>query len=407
MTPVLMNFLQVAQYDRLVFESAWALTNIASGTSDNTRTVVAAGAIPVFVRLLNHSDVNVCEQATWALGNIAGDSAALRDAVLHAGALPGVLRHLAYGTKLSFIRNGTWTLSNFLRSKPTPEQQYINDILPMLGRLLYSDDVDVLTDALWALSYLTDGDDPALLQCALEAGVCSRLAVLLRHPSANIVTPALRVVGNIVTGDEIQTQVMINVGALESLLAVLSGSRKNLRKEACWAISNIMAGNTAQIQAVLDTGIVAKLVDLLSNGSLEVRREACWALSNASTAGTTDQLIFLIQQSCIAPLTEVIKSQEVDMCIVAMEGIDNLLVAMAGCSDSSLLTHTKELCEEADLPNILYDRIDHPNRGTWLARSRQTRACAVRVHVRVHVRCPPFPLPHVCCRREQQGVAHA
>lgn len=52
--------------------------------------------------------------------------------------------------------------------------------LPALERLIHSNDEEVLTDACWALSYLSDGTNDKI-QAVIEAGVCPRLVELLLY----------------------------------------------------------------------------------------------------------------------------------------------------------------------------------------------------------------------------------
>jgi importin subunit alpha-6/7 len=202
----------------------------------------------------------------------------------------------------------------------------INPALPVLAKLVYSLDDEVLIDACWAISYLSDGSNDKI-QAVIEAAIPRRLVELLLHASTTVQTPALRSVGNIVTGDDVQTQVIINCGALPALLSLLSSSKDGIRKEACWTISNITAGNSTQIQSVIDANIIQPLIHLLSNGDFKTRKEACWAISNATSGGLQkpDQIRYLVANGAIRPLCDLLMCPDNKIIQVALDGLENIL----------------------------------------------------------------------------------
>lgn len=102
----------------------------------------------------------------------------------------------------SFVRNASWTLSNFCRGRPAPIFDQIKRCVPSLAKVLIeSDQEEILTDICWAFSYISDGGKKHI-PLIISTNAVPRLVQLLEHPSLAISVASLRTIGNILTGDD-------------------------------------------------------------------------------------------------------------------------------------------------------------------------------------------------------------
>lgn len=104
----------------------------------------------------------------------------------------------------------------------------------------------------------------------IKTEVVLQFVKLLGATELPIMTPTLRAIGNIVTGTDEQTQVVIDAGALAIFPSLLTNSKTNIQKEATWTMSNITAGRQDQIQQVVNHGLVPFLIGVLSKVIPEV-----------------------------------------------------------------------------------------------------------------------------------------
>jgi importin subunit alpha-6/7 len=93
-------------------EAVWCITNIATGSSEQTDTVLCTA--PVLVQLLAIENALLQEQCVWALGNMAGDNMDFRDRIRANGAVVPIVR-LIQSSTVSLARTSCWALSNLAR----------------------------------------------------------------------------------------------------------------------------------------------------------------------------------------------------------------------------------------------------------------------------------------------------
>ncbi|KAH0621785.1 hypothetical protein JD844_023412 [Phrynosoma platyrhinos] len=322
--PILVKCLERDDNPSLQFEAAWALTNIASGTSVQTQAVVQS------------SDGPQC-----------------RDYVISLGVVKPLLSFINPSIPITFLRNVTWVIVNLCRNKdPPPPMETVQEILPALCVLIYHTDINILVDTVWALSYLTDGGNEQI-QMVIDSGVVPFLVPLLSHQEVKVQTAALRAVGNIVTGTDEQTQVVLNCDVLSHFPNLLTHPKEKINKEAVWFLSNITAGNQQQVQAVIDAGLIPMIIHQLAKGDFGTQKEAAWAISNLTISGRKDQVEYLVQQNVIPPFCNLLSVKDSQVVQVVLDGLKNILIMTGLEKIEALQQHENE-----DIYKLAFEIID-------------------------------------------------
>jgi hypothetical protein len=158
--PRLIELLNDEFADNIKFEAGWALTNIASGTQEQTQFLVENGVIEKLARLLNSESKDVRDQVVWGLANIAGDNAQFRDMVIACNPIAAMRASYDQATNNNAKEIAIWAMTNLARGKPAPAPDTLVQLFPFFIESIQkdSDNRETMGDAVWGLIYILESD---------------------------------------------------------------------------------------------------------------------------------------------------------------------------------------------------------------------------------------------------------
>lgn len=289
--PRLVQLLNSNDDSRILFETAWAITNIASGTSAQTKALVDNEGIPALVGVLkksvnnnNNKDYILANQVIWALGNIAGEYWQYRDWILELDICP-IISELTKNNNLPPDQNVTWALTNFCRGQELESQWgKLRSLLPDFKRLLYLGENSGVCDIAWALYGLCSTiKEPAIhsIQQNFLDDLCNLLDT---SRSVTVRIPVLRTIGTILDCPQRIDTLCQNYGILARIETILNDSNcTSLYQDAFFVLSHFAQHGTAnQVCYMLQRNIGYILRILNYNISdINTKIEACWVIRNA------------------------------------------------------------------------------------------------------------------------------
>lgn len=197
--------------------------------------------------------------------------------------------------------------------------------VPALAHLITLEDTEVLTDALWALSYLTNSENDTI-ELVVNSNITGRVIALLTHSCYDIVIPALRAAGNIVAGTDEQADAAVQAGIIPKLVQLMSHDRKNAIREAVWTASNIAAGTRDQISALVSyPGALDMVIKHLTSSPWEIKKEAAWTVANIVNSGTGNDIDVLVATNVLEPMVSLIHSSDARITLVLLEAFESIL----------------------------------------------------------------------------------
>ena len=221
-----------------------------------------------------------------------------------------------------------WALCNVIRTNAVilPCQYLAINTLAKI--ILQSEDLEMLSDCLFALSDLTT---PEIMTNLAELGLLPRLYRISKRGYRAIVPPIITMINYLSSSENpAMTTAIIQTGFVEFFFEILADEsyQNKVKVDTLWILSNITVGLPEQIESVINHPKKLETILAFCNSqNVSLAKEATWTLCNVTRGGTESQKQALIEAGIFSMfrgrLLDPLSSEKVIRTI--LEALGNLL----------------------------------------------------------------------------------
>lgn len=302
--------LDIGTYFELINEALTCLANLVGKSTERwvLDLLFSLGIVRVLTELTekDNNQVQLQESALFALSNLAGDEDLnVRNQILDDGSLVfSICRHLEnFNNYTKEMKDTIFSLVyNLTRGTPYPIYILINPLVVPLFELLgeggnlFADQEALLLDC---LVNITGGEDTQLEEAIFTTNVVKDLSEYLTSTLHDVLLPALRLAGRILSSSEHDEQQMdlIEKIWIPKLMSHLQSPKLAIQKEIYWCLGNFLAARDRFVEFAFSSGLMRTFLNLVTNTEVDpqVRIELLRTLSNATGVANEKQILTLVE----------------------------------------------------------------------------------------------------------------
>jgi hypothetical protein len=294
-----------------------------------------AGVVSASIRVVKA----ICEQSSYA-----------RDAALCLEVHNTLIQVALADPKSEKAEQCLGAILEIMASHDPIEPEILINCTEPLFRLLDVGSAKTVTGVLDCFVAMTN-QHTALVHSLYDLGMFKRVVSLMDDPA--LVSPMLRLIGNLSVAQPFQLQTMLDAGLPDKLFRELESEHA---ADVFWVLSNLLEAVSALIMPLIDAEFVTRLLEIIEGSSYDIQKEAAFFLSTLILFSQESDLPRFVSAPVIEALINMIGCGVEKVVLRCIDTVGKLVRFLAGNPIAEGVTSIKE----SDVIDRLAELLDDP-----------------------------------------------